>query len=29
LKYNVNGSLPLYFQHDSPGKDKERFREAP
>ena len=23
LKYNKNGSLTLYFQHASPGKDKE------
>ena len=23
LKYNADGSLTLYFQHESPGKDKE------
>jgi hypothetical protein len=23
LKYNADGSVTLYFQHDSPGKDKE------
>jgi hypothetical protein len=23
LKYNADGSLDIYFQHDSPGKDKE------
>ena len=23
LKYNADGSLDLYFQHDTPGKDKE------
>jgi hypothetical protein len=23
LKFNVDGSLDLYFQHESPGKDKE------
>jgi hypothetical protein len=23
LKYNTDGSLDIYFQHDSPGKDKE------
>jgi hypothetical protein len=23
LKYNPNGGLTLYFQHDSPGADKE------
>jgi hypothetical protein len=23
LKYNSDGSLTLYFQHESPGKDKE------
>jgi hypothetical protein len=23
LKFNVDGSLTLYFQHESPGKDKE------
>jgi len=22
-KYNADGSLTLYFRHDSPGKDKE------